>query len=151
MAYITKEDANAWTDQTKLLLDDLDDDLLTAQAVQTLAGVSPAYDTTTWTDDSNTPKLVKQIIAMLYVGWFYEKTYSEDDTINSYGLMLIASANKLITSIASGLTLLPDAPTGTATDVNGPVFYPTDGSSSLHPNHCDMSLGGPVFSMGTIW
>lgn len=151
MPYVSVGDLNAWTDQVKLDVTEIDEDLLDAQVTEVLAGVAAAYDTSTWLDDSDTPSLVKKIIAMMYVGWFYQRTYSEDDNVNSYGLMLIARAQALITGIVAGTIVLPDAPVGSATNIDSPVFYPTDASSGATPTFDDMSLGGPAFSMGQIW
>lgn len=149
--HIALEDATAWADQVKLRLDDLDNDLEGQQADQVLAGVAQAYNTSTWTDDSNTPALIKKIIAMMYVGWLYQRTYSEDSNINAYGLLLLSQAQNLINGIANGTIVLPDAPEGSSSNVSLPEFYPTDTSSAMRPTFADPSLGGPAFSMGQIW
>lgn len=150
MPHITVENANAWADQVKLNLGTLDSELEDSQAVQVLAGVAQAYDTSTWVDTSTTPALVKKIIAMRYVGWYFQRTYSEDDDISTYGILLINEADKLIAGIAAGTLGLPDAPGGVV-NTDAPLFYPTDASSAMCPSIYDMSLGGAKFSMGVIW
>lgn len=152
MAYITVEDANAWTDKNKLFVTDLDADLANQQAAEVLNRISAVYDVTGWTDNTNTPTLVRKIMAMLYVGWYYQKTYSEDEDTNSYGLMLMAKAEALLDSIANkSLPLVGEVLTTTGvTNYSGDV-YPNDLSSSQAPTYDDPSLGGPAFTMGTIW
>lgn len=150
MAHITVEEANSWTDKVKLNLSVLDSELEESMATQVLARVSQAYDTTSWVDTDTTPKLIRKIIAMMYVGWYFQRTYSEEEETNSYGLMLIAQAERLIEGIVSGSLSLPDS-TEPLLNVDAPTFYPTDASSALSPTSDDMSLGGAKFSMGTIW
>lgn len=151
MAHVTIEDINAWTDGVKLEPTQIDADLENQQAEEVIARVASAYNTTTWVNDSSTPGLIKKLISMLYVGWYYQRTYSEDNNVNSYGLMLIAQANLLISGIIAGTTVLLDAPVGSATGSDSPVFYPTDASSIMWPTRDDRSLGHEAFSMGQIW
>lgn len=149
MAFISVGDANAWTDKVKLNLTTLDTDLESSISTQVLARVSQAYDVSSWTTSNNTPSLIKKIIAMMYTGWLYQRTYSEDEETNSYGLLLLAQADSLMTGIVEGS--LPLLGGGGALNPDEPVFYPTDLSSAQSPTHDDPSLGGPVFSMGKVW
>ncbi len=164
MSYITPDDVNAWTDGVKLHVDDLDENLESSVSTQVLSEASQAYDITSWVDADSTPSLIRKIIAMQYAGWLLERTYSEDDDIDAYGVMLLAQSQKLLDGVAAGTTTLLDAPPGTSLNNNSPVFYPNDGSSDViplvngiptpryqWPLNRDTSLGGPYFSMGTIW
>lgn len=150
MALITVEEANSWADQVKLNLSVLDSELEESMATQVLARVSQAYETTSWVSSGTTPKLIRKIIAMMYVGWYFQRTYSEEEETNSYGLMLIAQAERLIEGIVTGSLSLPDS-SEPSLNVDAPSFYPTDASSLLTPTVDDPSLGGAKFSMGTIW
>lgn len=149
--HITVDEANAWADRFKLNFGELDSELENSQAVQVLARVSQAYTVTSWVDSATTPSLVRKIIAMMYVGWYYQRTYSEDGEMNSYGVMLITAAENLLSGIVDGSLALVDAVVGTDLHSSEPGFYPTDASSALVPTTTDSSLGPAKFTMGTIW
>lgn len=151
MSYITVEQANAWTDKFKLNLDVLDSELEDSVAVQVLAKLAAAYDVSGWADTLTTPALVRKIIAMYYVGWYFERTYSEDQEVNDYGLLLLEQAEKLIAGIIDGTLTLPEVPVEQQGALGRPLFYPTDASSAMEPSYEDSSLGGSKFSMGTLW
>jgi hypothetical protein len=155
MGHISVGEANSWTDGSKLVFEELDTDLEAQQAAEVLSQISAAYPTAvtaTWTDETNTPTLIRKIIAMLYTGWYYERTYSEDTDTSNYGMLLIAQAERLIEGLNSGAFVLADVPAATIESGN-PLFYPTDASSAtgMFPTFEDSSLGGPRFTMGTIW
>jgi hypothetical protein len=153
MASINAADANAWSSPTKLALTDPLDTALEAQvSAEVLSRIGDTYDTSTWTGPSTTPILIKKIIAMMYVGWYYQRTYSEDEDTNSYGLLLIAQAERLLVGIEAGdITVIGGLPSTADASQQSTVFYPTDASSASSPTLDDMSLGGPKFTMGTIW
>lgn len=154
MQHITVEDAQAWADGVKLNIATLDSDLEDSISTQVLAEVSQAYDVSSWTSSTGTPSLIRKIIAMEYVGWYFQRVYSEDDEANSYGLQLISEAKSLIAGIVAGTLNLPDAPAGSQQLLSTPLFYPTDLSSSTSirdTNGNDTSVGPSKFSMGQIW
>lgn len=144
-------DANAWTSPTKLPITSLDAALEGQQEAEVLARIADSYNTSSWLGPTTCPPIVKKIIAMFYVGWLYQKTYSEDEDTNSYGLMLIASAEKLLSGIESGDITIAGGVISTATTNASVSFYPTDDSSALDPTLDDMSLGPAKFTMGKIW
>jgi|SRR5882757_2626808 len=151
VVHITVEEANAWAEKTKLNFGELDSELESSQATQVLSRVSQVYDVSSWVTPGTTPGLIRKIVSMLYVGWYYERTYSEDTVISNYGMLLINQAENLIMGIISGAITLPDVPPGTDLGLSQPAFYPTDASSALQPTTDDMSLGPAKFTMGTIW
>lgn len=152
MPRITLQEANAWVEKTKLTLDALDANLLTQIENQVLARLGVAFDSTvtsTWLDAVTTPKMVRSVIAMLFMAWHYDRNYSEDqEQLNDYAVLLRGSAEALITGILDGSVILEELPPG-GTEPGGPAFYPTDASSALCPTDEDPSLGGEYFSMGT--
>lgn len=148
--HISIDEANAWSDKTKLNLGQVDTELEASEVAQVLARVSSAYDTSSWSDNTTTPILIRKIIAMRYMGWYYQRTYSEDDQVSTYGIMLIREADKMLEGIEGGAILLPDA-TSTFLSPGTPSFYPTTASSAAEATWDDMSLGDAKFSMGTIW
>lgn len=146
MPLITPSDAQGWGERTKLDLSTLDASLLTQIEAEVLGRLNSAYDTTVWTSDSNTPALIKVIISKMYVSWFYDRQYSENqDQGNDYAALLRQNAEMLITGILDGTIEIPGLPT---TGSGTPSYYPNDASSALEPTADDPSLGPAKFSMG---
>lgn len=102
----------------------------------------PSFGVPTWVDQNTTPELVKQVIAMTYAGWFYDRQYSEVLATqgNSYGLILRQNADTILQGIISSsiqlVEILPNLPT------TAPVFYPTDASSTTEAKITNAQGGG---------
>jgi hypothetical protein len=149
VARIEPADANAWTEGTKLAFTALDAALLDQIESQVLGRLASQFDTSTWLSPASTPRMVKSIVAMFYVAWYYDRTYSEDqEQGNDYAALLRAQAESLILGILDGSIVLPEVP---GDEPGGPAFYPTDDSSAMKPTTADPSLGGPWFSLGTTF
>lgn len=150
---ITVQEVNGWLEKTKSLITALDSELAGSVTEQVFATVRQVIDPASWIDASTTPTIIRKIIAMLYAGWYYQRTYSEDEETNSYGLLLIGQAERLLAGIASGALIIDGATpaVSVAAGLGRPNYYPNDLSSSLSPTIDDPSLGGPRFTMGTIW
>lgn len=153
MAHITIAEAQAWLESTKLTLPSLDTEQEAQIASQVIARVVSAYpeEALTWIDDASTPRLIRSIIAMMYAGWFYDKTYSENPEDNSYADRLRQMAEELIEGIVSGVIDIIEVEG--LPSIGSPVFYPTDFSSrpDAKPTKEDPSAGPPLFSMGKIF
>lgn len=152
MSNIDIQEARAWTEKTKLDLGtSLDDELEGSIASQVIGQIAQVYETSGWVDSSTTPKIVRSIIAMLYVSWYYSRTYAEDvgPGVTTYGELLRQRAQALIADIIAGNIVLDDL--GTSEDVGSPAFYPTDTSTATDPTYEDSSLGPEKFTMGVIW
>lgn len=150
MARVTQREIQSWLEITKLNLAALNTDLLLQLEEEVLVQLSSVYDTSTWTDDTTTPKIVRTIIAKTYASYHIDKVYSENqDEGNDYAARLIANANMLIAGLVSGLFEIPEVPSpenpGTAS------FYPTDASSAMEPTLEDPSLGPARFSLGKVF
>jgi hypothetical protein len=146
MARINAADAQAWAEATKLPFASLDPGLIAQIEAQLIGKFSTAFDTSTWVDTTNTPELVKSVIAMTYVSWYYNRTYSEDqENLNDYAVWLLGQANALMMGIIDGSIILPGV---VVPSVGTPAFYPNDASSALCPTFEDPSLGDSSFSMG---
>jgi hypothetical protein len=150
VSIITLAEAQGWMEKSKMTVSNLDDALLSQVSAQVLARIQQTVDTTGWTTDTNTPKLVRSIIAMYYVSWYYSRVYSEEDGTNEYALRLLAMAEELLTGITSGIITLPEIPVLTVT-TDSPLFYPTDASSAQDPTSDDPSLGPAKFTLGQIF
>lgn len=148
-AHITKEEAQAWAEGTKLTISALDTELELHMATEVIVRLDSVADTSTWVDSTSTPKIVRTIISKLYVAWLYDRQYSEDIADGSaYADRLKANAEMLIMGILDGTI---DIPGVIATGSGTPGFYPTDASSALTPTFDDPSLGPAAFSMGKMF
>jgi len=150
MARITPDDAQGWAESTKLNLSALDASLLNQIEEEVLGRLSSIYDVTVWTLPSNTPNLVKVIISKMYVAWFYDRQYSENQVEgNDYAALLRNNAEMLMTGLIDGTI---DIPGQTQVGAGlGPIFYPNDASSMMEPTLDDPSLGPAKFSMGKVF
>jgi hypothetical protein len=142
MSNISDAEARAWADQVKLVLGVLDTELEESTATQVLGRVANVYDTSSWISPTTTPSLIRKVIAMMYVGWYILRTYSEEEPNNDYGLMLIAQAERILDGIVDGSLSLPDAGAPMLT-TGQPSFFPTDAE--------DGTANGIKFTMGQIW
>jgi len=149
MARITVKQAQSWSEKTKLPITDLDTDLLTQIENQVLGELSSGFDTSTWLDTLSTPPIVQQVLSMLYVSWYYNRQYSEDqEHVNVYSTLLRAEAESLIQGLLAGSVIMPGIPASTQ---ESPSFYPDDASSAQQPTSDDRSLGDASFSMGAVF
>lgn len=153
MARITLLEAQAWVEATKFTIADITSspnvDLLLEIEEEVIARVSSAYDTSGWTDATNTPKLVRVAIAKKFVAWAYRRAYSESigEVDANYSLLLDVNAETIIQGIVDGSIEIPNI----TVVVGEPIFYPNDASSSLDPTTDDPSLGPSKFSMGQVF
>jgi hypothetical protein len=159
--HISLSDAQAWLETTKANLTSLDSSLEQQVTTEILAKLAdtlsdPTFGTPTWVDRNTTPEIVRQVIAMYYAGWFYDRQYSEvlASEGNSYGLLLRTQADLIIAGIISSSILiteiLPNLPQ------TAPVFYPTDASSTLdaqmaNSNPDDKSIGPSYFQSQKVF
>lgn len=149
MARITASEAQAWAEPTKLPITSLDAALLDQVETQVLGKIRSQIDSTivsTWVDAATTPKMVRTIIAMFYVAWYYDKMYSEEqEALNDYAVLLRAQAESLLVGILDGSLVLEEVPN--LVEPGGPSFYPNDASSSMCATDEDPSLGPEAFTM----
>jgi hypothetical protein len=148
--YITTSDVNAWFAPTKLTLLDADfNENREQQIADWLFSQFKDYaPIDTWTDEDDTPPLIRSILAMYYAAWTYDMTYSDDDEENRFSGRLRRAADLAVQGILSGEMDIVgvDVPTN-----NGPSFFPTD-LSSANPATPELpNDGGPYFMMGSVW
>lgn len=151
MANIALEEANAWLEPTKLTLPDLDPALEQQVAAQILSRLDTIFDISTWVDENTTPTLVRTIIAMEYVAWTYDKTYSDDAEANAYAALLRQHAEMNLEGILSGAVQLEEVDPNPALSLGTASFFPNDASSANPPTSDFPSDGGPSFLMGSVF
>jgi hypothetical protein len=153
--HIAASDVQTWLESTKLPIASVDPNLETDVAAEVLGRLSSTYSkyVPTWTDSTNTPQVVKQVIAMYYAGWMYDRAFSEVETgegNSSYGALLRRWASNLLQDIIRGavsiVEIQPNVP------AVAPISYPTDVSSTWEAwqanTDCnDKSLGPAKFGM----
>lgn len=146
MANISVPEAQAWAEGTKLTIPTpLDVELEAHLAGEVISRLSSIADTSTWTSEVTTPKLVRTIISKLYVAWIYDRQYSEDNEgTSTYADKLKENAEGLLVGLLDGTIELPGIPDSSGS----PAYYPTDASSAQEPTFDDPSLGPAAFSMG---
>jgi hypothetical protein len=147
-------EVQAWVEATKFTIVSIatspNVDLLTEIEEEVVVRIGTgAYDISTWTDATTTPKIVRVAIAKKFVAWMYRRQYSEsmleDDA--TYAALLDANAELIISGLVDGSIEIP----GITVLTGVPSFYPTDASSALLPTFEDPSLGPNKFSMGTTF
>jgi hypothetical protein len=158
-AHITTSQVQTWFEGTKLTISTLDAGLEAQVSGEILGRLTETYAayTSLWVDSSTTPEVVQQVMAMMYAGWYFDRSYSEvvtDSRTTSYGMTLRAWATQLLTDIIRGAVAIAEIdPNQPAV---APVFYPTDTSSTYDAwrTNCDpndVSLGPAKFGMGKVF
>ena len=150
MGHIALEDAQAWAEPTKLTLGSLDEDLEGQIATAILNRIATAYDVSAWVSSATTPYIIRSVIAMMYVSWYYDRAYSEDDGASEYAKRLATMAEGLLVGILNGSVEVGETPEQVG-PTTVPSFYPNDVSSATVPTVLDPSLGPASFSMGIVF
>ncbi len=134
---ITSADVQVWLEPTKLRIDSGDslaEEVPASEIV--LSKLAVRFDTSGWTDESDTPDLVRNILGMLVASYRYNSIYSEtEDAGNPYADKLADMADNLIMGIIDGTIDLIDEPLQGPTVTGTLEFLPTDktGANDLSP------------------
>jgi hypothetical protein len=142
VAHIATTDAVAWFKGTEVSWNLSDTDAVSQEdqiATQVLAQLAVIYDVSGWTNELTTPKLVRSIMAMYLVAWWYDRAYSQSDDRNPYAFQLIQMADRLLAGIITGQMVL--------TDVDQPDVFVTQEPSIAE----ELINNDPVFTMGKVF
>ena len=135
MSYVTPAQVQSWLNVDKW-------DILPAEGVNAelehmasdiiLSYLEQRYDTSTWTNGTNTPGMVLRMVAMLVAAFTLRKAISEDDGETAYSTWLERRVQELLEGLVSGAIDLP----GVDPDPNAPAsasigFYPTDAATQI--------------------
>lgn len=150
MSYLDVKKVQAWLQASKYKITTVDPELETAAKDYLFGEFAQRYDTSSWTDETNTPSLVLSTMAMLVASYHLRRAVSQDDGLASYADWLEGRVSKVCESIVSGSTVLPGVtPDADSSLGGGPLFYPTDLSTELYttdPLNEDSSIRS--FTMG---
>jgi hypothetical protein len=150
MARINVQEAQAWSESSKLPVSSLDTVLETQVTNLIFPRLAVAgFPITTWTNESSTPALIRTLIAMYYVAALYDKHYAQEEEESSYASTLRNLADSNIAGLIAGSVELAEYELPVLGGT--PSFFPNDTSSSMEPTADSPSNGGPSFTMGTIF
>jgi hypothetical protein len=146
MAYVTLAEVQQWLESTKLTVAAFDVELEATAREIVFSRVAAVYTTSTWTNDTNTPALIRKVMAMLVAAWTYQRAYSEDLPLDkdNWGVKVESMAMSLLAGIVDGSIDLGTPAVIAST--GQPVFWPHDTSVDAD--------GNPVvakFAMGQVF
>jgi hypothetical protein len=159
VAHIVTSDVQTWLESTKLSISTIEPNLEATVSAEVLGRLTETYSqfVPLWVDSTSTPQIVKQIIAMYYASWIFDRAYSEvvtNESQVSYGATLRGWATALMASVITGSVAIAEIePNQPAV---APIFYPTDASSTwdawrANTDCNDNSLGPAKFGMGKVF
>jgi hypothetical protein len=154
---ITLPDAQAWINDSKLVvhLGTLDTDLEAQVTEGVLSRLRAKFSTIVdlWVDPATTPREIRNIIAMRYVGWLIARVYASEESLMAYSNKLLKISDLEIADLLSGDTqlVLDESGQGLVNAYMAPVGFPDDASSNTCPTDDNPSDGGPYFLMGKVW
>ncbi len=130
MAHVTAPGIQAWLQSTKLTIDVVDVDKDSVATNLVFGRVGTLYDTSTWTDASNTPALIQTIMCMLLAAWTYRVSYAEVVEVdNPFATWLETLAEQTIQAILTGSIEVVGA-TPRASDITSATAWPNDTTGS---------------------
>jgi hypothetical protein len=146
---------------TKLTVSTIEPTLEADASSEVLGRLNQTYSAyvPTWVDNTSTPQVVKQVIAMYYASWIYDRAFSEVETAEariSYGAVLRIWATTLLTDIIRGAVDIAELDAIGGGPSTGVIYYPTDASSTwdawrTNTDCDDNSLGPAKFGMGKVF
>jgi len=132
MTYVTAADAQGWLQVSKYGIEEIADEQVSAAVNTVFSKLSRRYDVDLWTNDSNTPQMVLDILTMLVASYTLRKSISEDDGIANYCDWLEGRAMSLVDGLAEGLLEIPGTDPSADTPEEGtPAFWPTQAATDL--------------------
>lgn len=134
--HVTLDEVRAWTSNTKVKLTSIDADMMSMITAEVIGRLGARYIIRSWVSSETTPEVVRKLICMRYVGWYYLRQFAEADTENDYGVRLLLEADSLLNDILDGSVILVEE--GVETTVKTGL--------SFEPLESD-----PSFTMDRVW
>lgn len=129
MAHVGVRDVQNFLEQTKLKIESVDPDLDDLYSAETFAKLAPVgFPVELWTEEDETPIIVRGIIARFIAAQIWERHYSENsDEPAWYSNSLRLEANALIAGLIAGeISLVDVIPPIEVGSFGDPSFWPTD-------------------------
>lgn len=134
--HVTLEVVRAWTSSTKVKLTSIDPEMMSMITAEVIGRLGARYVTQSWVSPETTPEVVRKLICMRYVGWYYLRQFAEADTENDYGVRLLLEADSLLNDILDGSIILVEEGVETIA-MTGLSFEPLESD--------------PSFTMDKVW
>jgi len=147
VAYLESADVQAWLQHSKFPVTAVAEELDAWAAQQVVGKLAQRYVTSSWLDGSTTPILVKSIMAMLVASAMLRRAISENEGESAYPNWLEKRAYDLCDSIVAGSIDLPTEDVDPDSSLGGgPVFFPTDASTTLWETDPTAEGAAPLYS-----
>lgn len=118
------------------------EDLEAVISAEVFAALAKKYNVEAWTDPWNTPVIVRAIIAMLTSSALYQRMYSDNSDLSSYGTWLQNRGESLLERVSTGVLILPEEAVTPDLGFSNTDFYPIDDPENLD---------GPYFRMSSVF
>jgi hypothetical protein len=150
VTYLTVGLVQSFLEDTKMPVMDIDANLDSVAVNLTFGRLAARFDVSGWINTATTPAMVLQLAAMKYTSLLYRRQYSENlELDNNWAVYLDKLWDTLLTQILQGQLDVEGVPETTLT---GPIFWPTDDSTSLADTDPENPEATPRFAlMGTVF
>ncbi len=159
MARTTIAEVQVWISDNRVTV--ASGDLLDQIEDYVLGRLESTHDTSGWADDTDTPDLVRQVIALLDAEAKFRKDYSDQEDELPYadklGMMAEARLEQIIggqLTLTVGTVVLTSTQADAVSAAAGPTIFPTEGErlqdSYLDPTATD-GKHRAAFHMGEIF
>lgn len=127
--HITVGEVQAWFQGTRLTVTESEIQAFELVATTTVfSALSRKYTTTSWLNQVSTPDIVRAIISMFVAAWVYQRSYSDNADLSSYGTWLEGKAYHLLEAAANGDLLIPGLVPDQDLGFNVTDFFPNEDS-----------------------
>jgi hypothetical protein len=132
VAYVTEAQVQEWLQQSKYDIQGVDLELEDTAKDAAFSLLERRYNTLVWTNNTNTPAMVLNLITMMTASLILRRAIGEDDEATAYPDWLWNRAYKILEGLASGLLELPGTdPDPGSVEEGVPAFFPTDAATDL--------------------
>lgn len=129
--HVDVTEVQQWIQDDRLQVTDVDPVLESSAFSRTVSVLALRYDTSTWTDATNTPDLIRSVVSMLMAAYIINRSHAEvTGDVDSYGVHLESSALELLGALADGSILVEDDVVSEYSTGQAAV-WPTDAATTI--------------------
>jgi hypothetical protein len=139
--HVSLSDVQQWLEKTKLTLTEVDPEFEASATAIAFSILSSRYDTSTWTNETTTPEIVRVGLSMWIASYEYRRAYSESTaaTANSYADWLEKRGSFIIEGLQNGLIDIPGViETSSPTT---PLYWPDDTTGDDGVSEAKFTIG----------